>query len=115
MSLRAALDALPDDRDTVAAAREVVAFLGEHPDEPIQPDRITRATGVSRRRVDAITAALAHGYVVDCGGDSVGSTYTFHPTPMLALEVRRFLRVSTGQESRLRRGTQRFRDRYGAR
>jgi hypothetical protein len=112
MSLRRALEALPDDRETKSATRSVVAFFEEHPNEAVGCDRISRATGLARSRVESIVHALIDGYVIDCGG-SRESACTFVPTPVLELEVRRYLRSSATPHSTLQRGTERFRSRYG--
>lgn len=115
MSLRRALEALPDDRDTRSAAYDIVSFFGEHPNEAIDGDRIARATGIPPHRVHTIVAALSNAFVIDCGGSIEDSPCTFAPSPILSLEVQRFLRTGTGRGGGLQRGAQRFRDRYGGR
>lgn len=113
MSLRSALEALPDDRATVTAARQVVAFLDAHPHELVRPSRIARATGLTSGQVDTVIAALQKGFVVDCGG-SEEPECVFEPTPLLALEVQRYLRAApAGGDPRLQLGAQRFRSRFG--
>lgn len=114
MSLRRALSALPDDRDTVAAVREVVAFLSLHPGEPMDVERVTRSTGVSSVRVEPVMCALAEALVIDCDGDPRLHEFTYQPDAVLSLEVRRFLKVAGGVESRLHRGVDRFRGRYNS-
>lgn len=114
MSLRRALSALPDDRETVTAAREVVAFLSLHPDESLDTERITHSTSLSSVRVEPVVCALAAALVIDCDGDPRLHEFTYHPDAVLSLEVRRFLKVAGGVESRLQRGVDRFRGRYGS-
>lgn len=114
MSLRRALEALPDDRDTSLATRDVVAFFAEHPNERMTPERVTRATSADSRRVQQVISALAAAFVLDCGG-SDDQECMFTPTPMLSLEIQRYLRSSPGEGAKLQRGAQRFRDRFGTR
>jgi hypothetical protein len=112
MSLRKALDALSDDRETASAVRLVIAFFAAHPNEPVEPVRVSRATGVPVARVEHVMRTLSDAFVLDCGG-SDKATCTFAPTTVLTLEVRRFLRAKSNVDSRLQAGTQRFRDQYG--
>jgi hypothetical protein len=112
MSLRRALGALPDDRDTASAVRLVVAFLQRHPDELVDAERISRATGVARPRVLAVMQALSDAFVVDCGG-SGESTWRFTPNTVSTLEVQRFLRSTSNAETKLQKGAERFRSRFG--
>lgn len=112
MSLRKALESLPDDRETASAARLVIAFFNSHPNESVDPTRVARATGVSLPRVERIVRTLSDSYVLDCD-DSDEPGCVFKPTAVLSLEMRKFLRSKTTVDSRLQAGTQRFRDQYG--
>jgi len=113
MSLRRAIMALPDDRETVSAARSVISFLSKHPNEPLSIERVARATGLAQPRADAILRALSEAFVVDCVG-SKEPTCMFAPSPTLDLEVQRFLRASSSVDARLKSSTERFRGRYGS-
>lgn len=113
MSLRRALAALPDDRESAIAAREVIAFLAEHPNESVAADRVSRATGVDVVRVRRLLGVFAETFVVDCLGDSPDCSYRLASSPVLALEVSRFLRSNVGGDARLQKGTEKFRGRYG--
>lgn len=113
MSLRRALAALPDDRETALAAREIIAFLSEHSDEALTDSRVVRATGIPEPRVREILDIFCRTFVVDCLGDPPEQTYRMSSSPVLALEVRRFVRSGAGSEARLKRGTEKFRGRYG--
>ena len=55
VSLRRALDVLPDDRATTSAARQLLAFMESHSGESVSPERLMRATGLRARgrRLDA--------------------------------------------------------------
>lgn len=112
MSLRKALGALPDDRETLATVREVVSFLHEHRSQSVQADRIARVTGLSEPRVTIVMKALADSFVIDCDGDPRLDPCTFEPDLVLTLEVERFLRSAEGSSARLQRGVDRFRSRH---
>ena len=114
MSLRSALIALPDDRDTKAAVREVVAYLDLHRGEQLVASRIERATGVMASRVEGVLAALSLAKVVDCDGDPRTSECVFAPDGMLDLEVRRFLRSAGVQGTGAQRRVERYRGTYGS-
>jgi hypothetical protein len=111
--LRKALDALPDDRETISAARVIIAFFNEHAEERVTPERISRATGLSRHLVAAVISALEEAFVLDCGGSEEPGC-ALVATPILSLEIQRYLRSSPTRGSKLQRGAQRFRDRYGS-
>jgi hypothetical protein len=113
MSLRRAIVVLPDDRETVLAIREIVAFFDRHRGEFVGASLVARATGVSDRRVDLVLGALSAAHVVDCDRDSSATGFTYVPDGVLELEVRRFLRQSDSVGSGLRRKTDRFRGRFG--
>lgn len=113
MTLRRAIERLPDDRDTATALRKVASFLQSHPDEPFSLERMSRAIGVPADRLEGILRALADSFVIDCGGDSDYSACTFTPSTVLSLEIRRFLRAGSGSNTTLQRGVDRFRNRYG--
>jgi hypothetical protein len=114
MSLRRALAALPDDRDTATAIREVVAFFNGHRGEAVDPMRVARATGLGEVRVAPVLRALFTASVVDCDGDSGGGKCTYEPDGALDIEVRRFLRVSGAVGGGLQRRVDRFRGSYGS-
>lgn len=114
MSFRRAIEALSDDRETVMATREIVAFFQRHRGEAVERSRVARATGVPAGRVEAILGALAGAHVIDCDRDSSTADVTYNPDSVLELEVRRFLRVSDTVGSGLRRKADRFRGRFGS-
>ena len=111
MSLRRALELLPDDRGTQVAIREVMAFFSAHSREPIEPARVARATGLAPERTAPVLEALARAFVLNCDGDPSCVPGTYDPDAILALEVGRFLRVRDSAPSRLRSGLDRFRGR----
>lgn len=113
VSLRRALELLPDDRATQAAVREVVAFFGAHPKQPIEPHRVARATGLDPDRIAPVLEALSRAFVLDCDGDPMSVPGTYDPDAILALEVGRYLRVKDSTPSRLRTSVDRFRGRSG--
>lgn len=111
MSLRKALAALPDDRETASAAHRVITYLSENQGTPIPASRIERATGVSTARLATILGILATSYVIDCAGDAEEPTClcVFSPSSVLALEVQRYLRTKAVPDARLQQAAQRFR------
>jgi hypothetical protein len=114
VSLRKALAALPDDRDTVLAARKVINYFHRHAHDPVGPDRVARATGLSRESAEPVINALALGGVLNCDGDKPYlAECRYDPDRMLALEVDRFMRTSDSASARLQSGADRYRERYG--
>lgn len=110
MSLRTALASLPDDRETAAAAREVVHYFSLHSTELLESARIARATGVSGDRLLEVLGTLREHFVVDFDG---ADAFTLSRDPVVALEVQRFLRTGTGPATHLQRGIDRYRGRFG--
>jgi hypothetical protein len=93
--------------------REVIAFFRAHPHELVEPTRVSRATGLDPARVEPVLQALAKGRVIDCDGDPLTQASSFDPDTMLAMEVRRFLRVRESASSRMQAGVDRYRGRQG--
>ncbi|HET6351423.1 MAG TPA: hypothetical protein VFG89_04750 [Coriobacteriia bacterium] len=112
VSLRGALESLPDDRTIRSAARGIAGYIAHHPNEPLDPDRISRVTGSSQETVDTVLQAFAQGFVIDSTG-SGPAEFTYTPTTILSLELDRYLRTSSVTDRNLRDGTQRFRSSYG--
>ena len=112
MSLRRALEVLPDDRASVSAARGMLTFFVAHPNEHCDADRLARATGLPPSRVESVAHVFCETFVLDCGG-SEESEYTFVPSPLLMLEIERYLRSSATSDVVLQHGTERFRNRFG--
>jgi len=113
MSLRTALSALPDDRETSTAVREVVTFFQRHVHTPLPPERVVRATGLPPIRTEPVLKALAEGGVLHCDGDPCHSGCRYDPDRVLALEVDRFMRATDSTSARLQSGVDRYRDRFG--
>lgn len=113
MSLRTALAALPDDRGTGHAAREIIACFAAHPGEPLPAARISRSTGLEASRVAPVLAALATSAVIDCDGDPSLGTCTFEPDAVLKLEVERYLRSGGPDAARIQSSLGKFRSRLG--
>ena len=113
MTLRRALAALPDDRDTRAAARQVMDLLNRHRREEFDAVRVERATGLSPMRVEPVLTALATAFVIDCDGDPRLDGFHYIPDGVLDVEVRQFLRGG-GASADLQRRVDRFRGRHDA-
>ena len=113
MSLRTALAALPDDRNTAIAVREVVAFFAAHQKEPMDLDRVSRATSLGSGRVETVAQALCSAGVLHCDGDPRLKDVSFEPDHILAMEVDRFLRTSGLSTSRFQASVGKYRNRFG--
>ncbi len=113
MSLRTALAALPDDRSTVHAAREIIACFAMHVGEPLPATRISRSTGLDISRVVPVLGALADCVVIDCDGDPSLGSCTFEPDTVLRLEVERYLRSGGADAARRESTLGKFRSRLG--
>lgn len=114
MSLRRALAAWPDDRDSVAAARAVVSFIERNRGQRFDARRIERATGLGPDVVGGLLTALVDGVVLDCDGDPRQNECTYTPDGVLEIEVRRFLKSATGVETGTRERVDRYRNRFGS-
>jgi hypothetical protein len=112
MSLRLALSALPGDRESIGALRLLLGYLDHHQHESLDPRRIGNSTGAESARIDAIVPVLVQSGVVDFDGDSDRARIRYAPDRLLDMEVRRFLRSFSAEESALRRRVDRFRDRF---
>jgi hypothetical protein len=113
MSLRTALAALPDDRSTASAVHEVISFFSAHQGDVVAEDRVSRATGLSRDRVELVLRSLCVAGVLHCDGDPRLTSVSFDPDRILELEVERFLRVAVKPDSRLQASVGKFRNRLG--
>lgn len=113
MTLRKALIELPDDRESVAAARDVIAYFDRHKTEIVDPQRIGAAIGMASWRVAPVLTALANARVIDCDGDPLTELCSYRPDTVLDLEVRHFLKGSGGIDSGLQRRVEKFRGTYG--
>lgn len=109
MSLRKALAALPDDRESASATHRIITYFAENQGKELPASRIERATGVSAVLLGTILGILATRAVIDCAGDSTDPTCMYEPSSVLALEVQRYLRTGTGSDARLQQAAQRFR------
>lgn len=111
MTLRLAVDALPDDRAMRSAVRHVLLYLRAHEGESLEVARISSATGVSRQVVEDVMTTFSRHFVVDCGGSSGPCVY--RPSSSLSVEVQRYLRTAEVPDARLKKGAERFRNRLG--
>lgn len=110
MSLRTAIESLPDDRDTAVAVREIVRYFSAHEGEPIGLLRIERVLGLKHEQVGTVVSALTRHFVIDCDGPD---SCVFSPDSVVELEVARFLRTNIAPTTHLQRGVDRFRGRFG--
>ena len=113
MSLRKALHALPDDRGSVHAAREVIACFATHVGEPLPAARVGRSTGLDVDRVVPVLEALARVARDRLRRQSEPGSCTFKPDAVLQLEVERYLRSGSSDTARRQSSLGKFRSRLG--
>ncbi len=114
MSLRQVVAMLSDDRETLTATRDVIAYFDRHRDQRIAVPALERATGVPSWRLARLLDVLTDAHVLDCDGDVRSDGCVYHPDTALDLEVRRFLRAAVAAEGALQRKVDRFRERFGS-
>ena len=113
MSLHTALRSLPDDRGSATVVRTVLRFFVAHRGEDVSIERLIRATGADADSVRSVVTILSEAFVLDCGAPD--ASCRFDPSAVLDIEVATYLRSTASPESQLRRGTDRFRSRFGTR
>ncbi len=113
MSLRRALEAVPDDRLTRTAARGVVLYLHEHRLLHVDARRIAGSTGLDSQVVQLVLSALTAGRVLDFLSDPPG--YRLVDDRVLRIEVELFLRSSQTHTESLQSNVERYRRQFGGR
>jgi hypothetical protein len=111
MSLKRAMDDLPDDRRTRAAAEAVVRYFDGHRSLHLDTSRVAAATRQEQDRVDEVVSVLVIHHVLDCVSDPPG--YRLASDKVLELEVSRFLRTS--HAASLQSNVERYRKVFGDR
>jgi len=113
VSLRRALEAVPDDRITRAVANGVVRYLNEHRAIHVDGPRIAAMTHLDVRAVQVVLDALVVGRVLDFVSDPPG--YRLLDDRVLQIEVDLFLRSSRSHGEVLQSNVERYRRMYGGR
>jgi len=113
VSLKKALEAVPEDRLTRITASVVVRYLHEHWHHHVDISRIVAATGQDEQRVCSVIEALLAGRVLDCVGDPPG--YKFITDRVLRIEVDLYLRSSQGHAESMQSNVERYRRMYHGR
>jgi hypothetical protein len=113
MSLRAALDALPSDRETQSDVREIVSFFSRHPGEWFSAHRVASVTDIADVQVSHVLGVLGRSYVLDSDDDE--AQYRYQTDALLDLEIKRFLRRADTHSGMLQSNVDKFRRRYGER
>lgn len=113
MSLKRALESLPDDRLTQTTVEEVLRYLDGHRLLRVEAFRVAAATRQDQDRVERVLSVLSSARVLDCVDDPPG--YRFVPDKALELETTRFLRSSHSHASSLQVNVDRYRRIFGDR
>lgn len=113
MSLKRALETLPDDRCTRTTVEAVLRYLDAHRLLYVEAFKIAAATRQDQERVGQVLSVLADARVLDCVNDPPG--YRFMPDRLLDLETTRFLRSAQSHTSSLQLNVDRYRRVYGDR
>lgn len=111
MSLKRAIEALPDDRQMRATAEAVVRYLDGHRLLHANASRIASATRQDPDHVDSVLSVLVIHHVLDCVSNPPG--FRLVSDRVLELEVARFLRTS--HTSSLQSNVERYRRVFGDR
>lgn len=111
MSLQRALERLPGDRDTEAAARRIIALFRGHPGENFSRARVCATANVEHEVATVVLGTLVDTFVLDFSGDP--PSYRFGGDRATEIEFDRFLRSSGRHEGEVRSNVERFRQRYG--
>ena len=111
MSLKRALEQLPDDRLTLGTVEAVLRYLDAHRLLHVDAYRIAVATRQDEERVQNVLSVLVAARVLDSVSDPPG--YRFMPDRVLELETSRFLRSWQGASSSLQSSVERYRRMYG--
>jgi hypothetical protein len=111
VSLKRALELLPDDRLTRAAIEAVLRYLDSHRLLHVDAHQVAIATRQEEERVHQVLAVLASARVLDFVSDPPG--FRLISDRVLDLEMGRFLRASQNSSSSLQSSVDRFRRTYG--
>jgi response regulator RpfG family c-di-GMP phosphodiesterase len=113
VSLRRALEAVPDDRMTRAVVDGVVRYLNEHRVIHVDAPRIASTTHLDLPTVQRVLDALVVGGVLDFVSDPPG--YRLLDDRVLQIEIDLFLRSSRNHGDVLQSNVDRYRRMYGGR
>ncbi len=113
MSLRSALEHLPQDRQSQAVVRHVLAMFRRHPDEWIESRNVVMVSGASEELVRSTLTVLAEFFVLDFVDGP--PRYRYRVDRLLELEFDRFDRKTESHSGLLQTNVEKFRQRYGTR
>lgn len=113
MSLRSALEHLPQDRESQAVVRHVLAMFRRHPNEWIESRRVATVSGAPEEAVRSALSVLAEFFVLDF--DDAPPRYRYRADSLLELELDRFERKTENHSGVLQNNVEKFRQRYGTR
>lgn len=113
MSLRAALERLPHDRESEVLLRNLLTVLRRHAGEWLQPSEIAPILDSTTDSIGSILEVLGESFVLDF--DDGPPRYVYRKDRMLEIEIERFMRGADSRNGMLQNNVERFRQRYGAR
>jgi DNA-binding IclR family transcriptional regulator len=109
MSLKRALEKIPDDRTSEAAAKDILRLFRHHPDESLSVNDVARRAGLNESTVGMILCVLADSYVLSSDADR----YLYHRDTIVDMEIERFLRRAETHNEFVQSNVAKFRERYG--
>jgi DNA-binding IclR family transcriptional regulator len=109
MSLKRALEKIPDDRTSETAAKDILRLFRHHPDESLSVNDVARRSGLNESTVGMILCVLADSYVLSADADR----YLYHRDTIVDMEIERFLRRAETHNEFVQSNVAKFRERYG--
>ncbi len=111
MGLDRALHALPDDRGTENAVRDVLQLMSRHAGEWMRTTDVSRSVEQPEHRVAVILSTLVDGLVLRSEGDR----FRYDRDSIVDMDIRRFLNRSEAHNRLAQNNLARYRDRFGQR
>ena len=113
MSLRAALERLPHDRESEALIGEILAMFRRHEGDYFEPRRVAAITNAPEDRIGAYLEVMKTAFVLDFLDSP--PRYAYRTDRLLEIELDRFTRRNDSKSGLLQNNVEKFRQRYGSR
>jgi hypothetical protein len=110
MSLKRALDRMPDDRATEQLLRRALSAFRRHPDEWLTVTRLAPALGTDERQLQELLLVLSDSFVLD--SEDGPARFRYRPDTLSELEIERFLRVADTHGELVQNNVAKFRQRF---